>query len=344
MSRVVEAVRAFLPAEPGLLAVSGGADSVALLRAAVEVRGTAVAVGHFHHHLRGTESDADAVFVRELAAKFGLRFVLGEADVATAAVGDNLEATARRLRYEWLASTGASWVATGHTADDQAETVLHRLIRGTGVQGLRGIAVEREINPSPPPPPRSGEGEPEGFPPLSVSGRGRGRGSLLVRPLLTITHNDILAYLADIHQPFREDSSNADLAFTRNRIRHELLPLLKTFNPEIVTVLNRVASQSADAFRVLTQLAETLCETAERPRAGNTLVFATEPLQSADPYLLRELFRLVWQREGWSANRMTAAHWDRVVAVVLGELPACDFPAGIHVRRAGNVVQIRRRT
>jgi tRNA(Ile)-lysidine synthase len=292
--------------------------------------------------LRGAESDADAEFVRELAEKFGLRFFLGEADVAAAAVGDNLEATARRLRYEWLASTGASWVATGHTADDQAETVLHRLIRGTGIQGLRGIAVSRELV--------SREAQPSADPipgdaPSSGGGSALGCASRLtvVRPLLTVTRLEIMAYLADLNQPYREDSSNADLTFTRNRIRHELLPLLKTFNPEIVTVLNRVASQSADAFRVLTQLAETLRETAERPLAGDTLVFATEPLASADPYLLRELFRLVWQREGWSANGMTAAHWDRVVAVVLGELLACDFPAGIHVRRAGNVVQLRRR-
>lgn len=324
MSAVVRAVRAFFArfpaAEPGILAVSGGTDSVALLRAIVEAGIEHLAVGHFNHRLRGAESDADAEFVRELARNFDLPFHLGEADVAAEAVGENLEATARKLRYDWLGRTataiGAVWIATGHTADDQAETVLHRLIRGTGIQGFRGIAADREL----------------------------ALGVRLVRPVLGVTRGDILAYLESLGQTFQTDSSNADSAFTRNRIRHEVLPLLRTFNPEIVTVLGRVAEQATDAFRVLTQAAETLRASAERPRAGGTLVFAVEPLLSADPYLVREMFRLVWDREGWSSNGMSAEHWNRVLAVALGELPACDFPAGIHVRRVGAVVQLLRRS
>jgi tRNA(Ile)-lysidine synthase len=153
-ARLPDAVRAFstehtLPPGPGVVAVSGGADSVALLRALVAAGMGPLHIAHFHHHLRGAEADEDAVFVRRLADELGCAFHLGEADVTAA--GGNLEATARRLRYAWLAelgaTIGAAWVATGHTADDQAETVLHRLLRGTGLRGLRGIASTAPLAP-----------------------------------------------------------------------------------------------------------------------------------------------------------------------------------------------------
>jgi len=161
-TRAVEnAVRRFGAAGPGVVAVSGGADSVALVRALHAASPGPLTVAHFHHGLRGADADADAAFVRDLAAHLGLAFRLGGADVAAA--GGNLEATARRLRYAWLgevaAEVGAAWVATGHTADDQAETVLHRLVRGTGLQGLRGIAGGEEPNPPAPFPKRGGGAE-----------------------------------------------------------------------------------------------------------------------------------------------------------------------------------------
>src|SRR5262249_22835052 len=149
---------------------------------------------------------------------------------------ENLEATARRLRYDWLAQTaavaGAGWVATGHTADDQAETVLHRLIRGAGLHGGRGIAAVRR-DPGPVP---------------------------VVRPLLAVSRSDVLAYLAEVGQPFRTDSTNADPALTRNRIRAKVLPLLRTFNPEVVSALARLARQADEAARFLDDEALKLIE------------------------------------------------------------------------------------
>lgn len=134
--------------ELGVVAVSGGADSVALLRALVDCGGR-VAVGHMNHELRGEESDGDEAFVVELAGRLGVPVRTHRVNVA--ALGGNVESTARTVRYEWLTSVanelGADWIATGHTADDQAETVLHRLIRGTGLQGLRGIACVRSPLP-----------------------------------------------------------------------------------------------------------------------------------------------------------------------------------------------------
>src|SRR5262249_49811343 len=155
--RVVGAVRrclARLPGPPGLVAaVSGGADSVALARALLEARpGPAfpVVLAHLNHQLRGPDSDADECFVAGLGLP-GVEVVVGRLEVARLAAqrGENLEAVARQERYRWLAGVarerGLRWVATGHTASDQAETVLHRLLRGSGLQGLRGIAARRDL-------------------------------------------------------------------------------------------------------------------------------------------------------------------------------------------------------
>ncbi len=151
------------------MAVSGGADSVALL-CALRACGAAVVVAHVNHRLRGEESDGDETFVRELCAALGAECYVRSADVAALASGSNLESTARRVRYEFFAEVahaiGAAWAATAHTADDQAETVLHRLIRGTGLQGLRGIAAERRAaEPTPPPPSLKGRGSKDNLTP-----------------------------------------------------------------------------------------------------------------------------------------------------------------------------------
>src|SRR6516165_2210826 len=225
---LLERVAAFMAAvgvarEPGVVAVSGGPDSVALLRLLLVLHksgsiGT-LTVAHLNHQLRDAASDVDEDFVRCLATNLGLPFRGQRINVAelARARGENLEGTARQVRYDWLTEIarreGARWVATGHTADDQAETVLHRLVRGTGLQGLSGIPPSRELAP----------------------------GIELIRPLLNTTRAEVLSYLKDIRQSFCTDASNTDLSFTRNRIRQELLPALaRDFNPEIVSVLCRL--------------------------------------------------------------------------------------------------------
>ncbi len=317
-----DAVRAFFaahapPPGPGVVAVSGGADSVALLRALLAAGVGPLHVAHFHHHLRGAEADEDAAFVRALAAGQGCEFHFGGADVAAA--GGNVEATARRFRYEWLSvfarTVGAAWVATGHTADDQAETVLHRLVRGTGLRGLRGIAAVAPLD-----------------------------GTRVVRPLLAITRADVLAFLAELGQPFRTDSSNADPRFTRNRIRADVLPLLATFNPDVVAALNRASEQAAEAFDLISRLAADLLARAELPRAGDLVVLDATTLTAADPLLAREAARKLWERERWATSQFRAAHWHRVLAVATGDPPAADFPGGLSVRRVGRVVRLGRRS
>jgi tRNA(Ile)-lysidine synthase len=231
--------------------------------------------------------------------------------------GGNLEAVARRVRYDWLTrvaqETGSAWVATGHTADDQAETVLHRLLRGAGLRGLRGIAVRRELAP----------------------------GVELVRPLLAVTRTEVLAYLQAEAQAYRQDSTNLDPGYTRNRIRHELLPhLAERYNPAVVQTLARLAEQAEEAFRDEEARARALLAEAERPRAGALLVLDRPTLAAAPRRLVREALRLAWEREGWPLGEMGFGDWDRVAAVALGEAAAADLPGGVRARCRERVVQL----
>jgi tRNA(Ile)-lysidine synthase len=319
MPTLPEAVRRSWPdlRGPGVAAVSGGADSVALLRI-LTTWASPLVVAHFNHRLRGVESDADEQFVRELSGTLGLRCEVAGADIAdeARAAGENLEDVARRRRYDFLARVardcGAEWVATGHTRDDQAETVLHRLLRGAGIQGLRGIARERELAP----------------------------GVHLVRPLLDVSRAEVIAYLEELKQSWREDSSNRDLAFTRNRIRHELLPLLRTFNPSANEVLARLAEQAGEVYEEQEAAARALLAEAELPPARGLRVFRACMLAEAPRHRVRGLFRLVWERERWPLRDMTFEHWKRVVAVALGEETATDLPGGVRARRKEGVVQV----
>jgi tRNA(Ile)-lysidine synthase len=210
------------PGDRVAVAVSGGADSVALLRLLDELRnelGIVLAAIHFNHKLRGADSDQDEQFVVKLAQRFHLESQSESGDVAVHAKEKHLsvEAAARKLRYEYfqrlLRENQFNRIATAHTLDDQAETVLLKLVRGAGTRGLAGI-----------------------YPKLMVT-----KGSI-IRPLLSIRRKDIEAYLADIQQPWREDKSNRDLRHSRNRVRHGILPRLERhLNPAVYEALSETA-------------------------------------------------------------------------------------------------------
>lgn len=311
-----------------IVAISGGPDSVALLRGLVEIQptfrfGKIIAV-HLNHQARDTESDSDERFVRDLCTTLqgscpGLMCETDTIDVPLRSQerGESFELTARETRYEWLRELAhkhsARWIATGHTADDQAETVLHRFLRGTGLKGLAGIPAQREFMP----------------------------GVDLIRPVLRATRQDVLDFLAEINQPFCVDSSNENNDFTRNRLRNELLPLLKRdYNPGIVQVLCRLADQTEIVQRELEGQAHELLVCAELPRAGSLLVFDVTRLAAASRHQVREAFRIVWSREKWRMQEMGFVEWDRVAAVALGEMVATDLPGRIRVRRNRQVVRI----
>jgi tRNA(Ile)-lysidine synthase len=221
--------------KPGMrvaVGLSGGADSVALLCAlAARSRelGLVLHAAHLHHGLRGEEADGDLEFCRELAARLQIPVHESRVDTAAEARGnpasgkqvESIETAARRMRYAWfqqlLRSGPLDAVATAHTFDDQAETVLAKFLRGAWTEGLAGIH------------------------PILENSDG-----IIVRPLLAATRAEIEAYLGTISQSWREDSSNRQLSFTRNRIRHELLPELEKWNLQIRTHLTNMATLARD--------------------------------------------------------------------------------------------------
>ena len=196
------------PGDSVICAVSGGADSVALLFALYLLKdrlGIRLEAAHFNHRLRGQESDEDEAFVRGLCSQYDIPLHVGTGEVKAGKKG--LEAAARDARYGFLLSLDGK-IATAHTADDNAETVLMRLIRGTGLKGLGAIAP--------------------------VSGR-------VIRPMLLTNRQEVEDFLAVWGLPHREDSSNASDAFLRNRLRHDVMPLLKAENPRLAENLSRMA-------------------------------------------------------------------------------------------------------
>ncbi len=240
------------------VAVSGGADSVALLRLLVEMRaelGIVLAAAHFNHGLRGGDALADEAFVGELAREHGLDFFVGRADVRDHALTTKLsiEAAGRELRYRWFAKLAAEQrldaIATAHTLDDQAETVLLKFLRGAGTRGLAGIypvldLFAEKTGAEAPSPKEAANGAPEAAPlqNFATDGGNREETVRIIRPLLSASRQEVEDYLASLGQSWREDESNLDRRFTRNRVRHELLPLLeREFNPNIRQVLNDLA-------------------------------------------------------------------------------------------------------
>jgi len=291
-------------------AVSGGADSVALVRALAGVFTGRLIVAHFNHGLRGAESDADAEFVAELAVTLHLTCRMERRDLRTESHGQNLEAAAREARYSWLAfvarSEDMSYIATGHNAEDQAETVLFRLLRGTALSGLRGIARQRRL--------------------LSEV--------RVIRPLLGVCRADIESYLKSIWQPWRQDSSNTDRRFARNRLRHDLLPLLaRDYNPRVSEALGRLGQEAVAWRRAQIRGIARRLRLAELPRAGTTVVLDRKKMESLARHTLRTLWSAIWQRESWPLQDMAYRDFERIAEWCRSGSVALELPGGIRMTR-----------
>ena len=274
----------FAPGERVGVAVSGGPDSILLLdfmiRFAREA-GLKLAVVHFNHRLRGAESDEDERFVRERAESAGLEFMGSEADVARAARARrrNLEATARELRYRFFFSLvnggRLDKISTAHTANDQAETVLLRLVRGTGARGLGGIHP-------------------------MLDGR-------VARPFLSVTRAEVEAELARRGLAFRTDPTNRDVRFARNRVRHLLVPLLeKEFSPGIVRSLAHFADRARDDEAYLDAQAREK-SLPWLTRAGEALKIPVRAVEGFAPPIARRVLRQMLLASGARPGAITSA-------------------------------------
>ena len=284
---------------PGMrlgVAVSGGADSVALLRSLHARRqelGLVLTVLHVHHGIRGEEADGDAAFVAALAGELGLRVLRRDVDAPARAEqeAETMEEAARKLRYAWfeslLAGRELDAVATAHTLDDQAETVLQKMLRGAWTEGLAGI-----------------------FP---VVGRPGGE---ILRPLLETRRVQIENWLRESGQIWREDATNRDTAYNRNRIRHELLPILAEYNPQIASQFGHMAdiSRDEDAYwqvelaRILPSLLLPGRAVRGGGRASSThpeetsVGMEVERLRALHPALRRRVLRAATERTGCTLN------------------------------------------
>lgn len=302
-----------------LLAVSGGADSIALLRVAVELRDKVqihLEVAHFQHHLRGQASLDDQMFVEQLCKTLSIPCHIGEADWTQEKPS---EAAARHQRYAYLVTTAnllqIPVVLTAHHASDQAETVLHHIIRGTGVAGLAGMADSRMLS----------------------------AGVVLRRPFLAVSKQELLTYLTQLEQPFREDESNVSLDWTRNRLRHELLPLLTSqYNEQAETALLRLAQQAREVDDYLKSIALTLLQSAllesspEHARLDAT-AFAAHP-----PLIRREALVLLWTTLGWQRQKMGFDEWQKLSTTLETKRTSFDLPGPIHVERRASLLVLTR--
>ncbi|MCA9212298.1 MAG: tRNA lysidine(34) synthetase TilS, partial [Planctomycetales bacterium] len=280
-------------------------------------------IAHFNHRLRGQESDADEQFVVELGAKLGVSVITGSADPnqieqSKARVG--IEAAARNLRYDFLQATaeklGARYILTAHTADDQAETVLHNICRGTGLTGLAGIPFARPIS----------------------------QAVTVVRPMLRVARAPVEAYLADRRCVFRDDSSNMSDSYTRNRIRHSVIPLLEQ------QVNSDVRQHICDLARHVTATIEELDKSACKLEAAVVSQSAAElqldntRLQEVSNLLLVHFLQQLWRRQSWPVRDFTVAWWERIAQSILRPAQVkCDLPGGVEFQCDATISKFSRR-
>jgi tRNA(Ile)-lysidine synthase len=311
-----------------LLAISGGADSVALLRGALKFQrefGLSLQVAHLNHQLRGADSDADADWVEALCHEHQVQVVMGVGRVIGGGVpggsGTGIEEAARVCRHDFLertaVETGSDVIVTAHTADDQSETVLHHLFRGTGLAGLRGIPWVRSTP----------------------------AGIRLARPMLAIRRETLEEYLVELRQNYRTDWTNADTALTRNWLRHKLLPdLRERFGPAVDAAISRLAEQASVVEQTLVVLANRLLNEALLDLQADAVRIDSRKLADQPIHLVREVFRAVWQRQQWPRQGMGFSEWNRVAEVALlggdihlpGSIRARQHPQGLLILEKTN--------
>jgi tRNA(Ile)-lysidine synthase len=300
------------PGETVCVAASGGADSTALLTALYALKDElkiGLSTCHVNHGLRGAESDADAEFVQELSKRLSIPCVVEKADVRgrIKAGGGSIQSTAREMRYQvferLLDKKIADKIATAHTADDNAETVLLNLLRGSGPAGLSGIPRRRE----------------KGF----------------IRPLLGTRKRELLAHLESTGTAHREDSTNAASKYARNRVRNDLMPLLETeYNPAIVEVLCKTAEIMTDVSDFMEQTAAELFDRIAEDEGGGRFTMRRADLAGLHPALQREVIRLALDKIERGLANVTFEHVENI------RLLALESRGGDEILRGAAMIRV----
>jgi len=284
-----------------LVGVSGGPDSVCLLHLLHQLKetlGVSLHVVHLDHRLRGAASDADARYVSRMAQRLGLEATVEGRDVLAYKREHrlSLEEAARRVRYDFFAevakSLGARRIALGHTADDQVETILMHLVRGSGVAGLRGMQIVTRWR-----------------------AKASGTSLIVVRPLLEVSRDEIETYCMAYDLEPRSDFSNYSLDYARNRFRYELLPLLQSYNPNVRAALLRTARAAADELSFFEEQLSPVWDQVVREQPDGLLLDTGQAL-SLHPALLRHLLRRAVEELLGDLTDIEAAHIEKMTAML----------------------------
>jgi tRNA(Ile)-lysidine synthase len=300
-----------VPGDKVLVGVSGGADSIALLHVLhwfSSIQKYSLIVVHINHMARGKDSDADADFVESVAEKLKLPFYLKKIDVRIERLQlkTSFQDAARIIRYQFfeeiLKAVGGNKVALGHSADDQVETILMNIVRGTGLKGLTGIPQVR---------------------------------GYIIRPFLEIHRKDLKIYLEEKDISFRDDSSNWDKKYLRNRIRHELIPHLETYNPGVKKCLQEMSGIAREEDSLLSQMVRDIFKQKSRLLEGNekNIVWDIDDFQSYPIALRQRLVREIFCRITGDMQAITAHHVQQIINLFNSPKSgkALNIPRGVTV-------------
>lgn len=330
-SDLIRLVSTVLPPEkwndfPVLVAVSGGADSVALLRLllastppenSISSSRPQLSIAHVNHRTRSPGSDEDEAFVRHLGHTLGLKVHVEQITPPSCSPSEESLRDARYQKlYQIAAQTGARYLATGHTLDDQIETILFRFLRGTGLAGLAGIPPIRVVHEA----------------------------VTIVRPLLKIRRSELESYLQTIGQPFCHDLSNRDPAYTRNYLRHQLLPQLRRrFGPTVDASIARLGQHANEAHTFILQQSHPLSD-AIVSRSADQIELDCQRLTHQPLILIREWIVQLWSEQNWPRGSMNQTWWQTVAESLVSASPRLDLnlPGAIHLEKNGTTVTFSR--
>ncbi|HEX7901326.1 MAG TPA: tRNA lysidine(34) synthetase TilS [Planctomycetota bacterium] len=311
-----------------LCAVSGGADSVAMLHILRELNEVQqlnwkIHVGHVNHGLRGKSSDEDEEFVRNLAAKLQLPFHTAKVDVKSHQAKEKRteEEAGRELRHDWLEQKGlelkAQKIAMAHTLDDQAETILHRILRGTGLRGLKGMAPIRVIS--------------------------RKHELFVVRPLIELERFEIETYLRERGTAYKTDLTNFDTSHTRNKIRHKLLPMIESeFNPRVKMALVKLGQTAGSFYLLLREIANEVYENTRMISGEGEVCLSVEEFSRLPPAIQTLIIDRAVKTVLGRVPQLNFEHYLEIISLCgeHGFQKAIRLPRGLEARREGYVLKI----